>query len=280
MFQQRVLWFSIDIPRLLVVAGDSPLNSIYDIKDKKGIKVISLISNADFADLPETLADFLEVPNDWITSVPFDAYSPSVRAIIDGKADVCIAGMTSAVTYEVAASPRGIKTLAIPHDNKAGWERLLEGHSMWAPTVVSYGVDEGIGKEGLSDIFFYHVLPDFDEETAYNLAKWFDENFPIYSKAATQCERMSIDIFRRNLDVCPFPVHEGTIRYLREKGMWTAEDDKWNAEAIELIDKYIAARNEFYSECKEKGFALPSDEAEDLWNDNYLAYLPRCKVRT
>ena len=41
------------------------------------------------------------------------------------------------------------------------------------------------------------------------------------------------------------PFHEGAIRYLKEKGIWTAEDDAWNAKRTERMDALIAAWAEF-----------------------------------
>jgi hypothetical protein len=98
----------------------------------------------------------------------------------------------------------------------------------------------------------------------YRLAKWFKESFDSYKTTHTVASRMSMEQLRSFLDFCPLPVSEGTVRYLKEIGQWTAADDKWNGEAIKLMDQWIKVRNAAMDEAKAKGVRLHWENKEYL----------------
>lgn len=91
---------------------------------------------------------------------------------------------------------------------------------------------------------------------------------------------MSIDLFREFLDYSGAPIHEGTIRYLKEIGKWTAKDDVWNQEAIKLMGRYIDAWKKASTEAQEKKIKIAFDnkEWESLWN-RYVKDISSFKVR-
>jgi len=75
---------------------------------------------------------------------------------------------------------------------------------------------------------------------------------------------MGVKYFREYLDYAFFPVAEGTVRYLKEIGQWTAADDKWNNEAIALMDRWVKARNAALDEAKAKGVKIHWENKEYL----------------
>jgi hypothetical protein len=69
--------------------------------------------------------------------------------------------------------------------------------------------------------------------------------------------------------VTSFPIHKGTVRYLKEKGYWTAKDDNWNEAAIKFVDEYIKAFDEAKWEAlAKKGgvkISLKSKKWAEIW---------------
>ncbi len=49
------------------------------------------------------------------------------------------------------------------------------------------------------------------------------------------------------------PFHEGAIRYLKEKGIWTAQDDQWNSKSLAHVKKVQELWKVTVQEAKSKG---------------------------
>src|SRR5690606_28366500 len=134
-----------------------------------------------------------------------------------------------------------------------GWSRYLDSRPMLVPTEISMGVETARGVGGATSNFVYAVPADAETELVYNLAKWMHTAYDGYKGTHPLAARMSLEEFRRYLDRSPLPVHEGTVKYLREIGAWTEEDDAWNNAAIEKMDAWIAARQAAMKEAGEQG---------------------------
>jgi hypothetical protein len=59
------------------------------------------------------------------------------------------------------------------------------------------------------------------------------------------------------------PFHEGAVKYLKEKGVWTEEDDKWNAERIDRMKKVQALWEQVLDEMEEK--KMKSKKLPEYW---------------
>ena len=162
----------------------------------------------------------------------------------------------------------------MPFSDKEGWERFLAWSPETPPGVSISGVKSALGIEMTNIPFVYNVTTENEGELAYHLTKWYHENYESYKALTPTTPDMSLEIFRTYLDTAIFPVAEGTTRYLREIGQWTAADDAWNKKAIEVDNKLVAIREAFHAEAKTKGLNLESEEAAALWNDKYVPTLP------
>jgi hypothetical protein len=91
---------------------------------------------------------------------------------------------------------------------------------------------------------------DADVDFAYNLAKWFHESHDAYKGTHPLSTRLSLETFRNYLNHTPLPVHEGTVKYLREIGAWSEADDAWNKAAIARTDSWIEARKAAMAEAR------------------------------
>lgn len=277
--QLRLIWFGQSANWGYIVRGDSKIKTIYDIK--KGTRMV------DFTPAPSWYGHVISliegvglILGEDVVIVPIGGYADVYRAVVDGRADITFASTSAAGMYEADANPRGVRWLDLPFEDKQLWEAIVKYSPTCSPTVMSQGVKSAWGHKGIGTAFLIYALAETDQELVYHLAKWFDENYDSFKDVEAMAATMSPDNFRDYLDSCPFPIAEGTTRYLKETGRWTAEDDEWNEAAIKLNTKYVDAWQAAVAEAKAKGIAVDcmNEEWMNLWN-NAKKDFPRYKVR-
>ncbi|KJS31060.1 MAG: hypothetical protein VR64_13375 [Desulfatitalea sp. BRH_c12] len=265
---QRAVWHHNDTPWSFAVRGDSKYKTIYDLK-QKGVRVaLSSQSPPMMLAVQEALPAFLgwtkeEAAANW-TFVPVGSYPENCRTITDGKADVSYMTPISSITYEMEAHPQKIRWLGMPADNIEGWDGYLKVRPTIIPNKIDFGVPSAIGVDAMTSPFIFWTRPDVDQEMVYHLTKWFHERFEQYKGVHAINARMSMAHTRTFLDRSAFPIAEGTIRYLREIGQWTEADDHWNQAQIDLMERWIAARNAAFKEAKSKKIKLHWENKEYL----------------
>lgn len=286
----RTIWHHADTPWGWAVRGDSELKTIYDIRraveaGKKVRVAVNTSSGSMIIWAEKALPAFLgflgrEDLMKNIVFVPLGSYAANVKSIAEGKADVAMVATISAVTYEIEAHPRGLRWLEKPVADKKGWAEVLKWRPTAIPAKMGIGVKSAIGREGWLSNFVYAGTTATDPELAYNLSKWLHQNFESYKGAHDICARMSLDIFREFLNFSPVPIHDGTIRYLKEIGKWTAADDLWNAEAKKLTARYVEAWRQATSRAHERKIRIAHDSKEwvELWG-SVTKDIPEFKVR-
>lgn len=265
---QRVLWHHNDTPWGYVVAGNSPLQSVEDIK-KGGIRIAKGVWSppmiaAVTAALPAYVGLSPEEAEKLIRYVPISSYAENCRAVVEGKVDIAYCATVSSVLSEMEGAPGGIRWLSLDLDNKAGWEAYLEHRPMVIPTRIDLGVRSAHGAVGVTSNFLYAVPADMDVDYAYHMAKWLHTAYDEYKDTHPLAARMSLEHFRNYLDRSPLPVHEGTVKYLREIGAWTEEDDAWNNQAIAKMERWLEARRAAMEEARKARVRI------DFQNPAYL----------
>ncbi len=263
---QRIIWHHNDTPWGFVARGDSDLQTIEDLK-KGGVRIargefsppmITAVTKA----LPAYLGMTEEEATEQLSFVPASSYAENCRSVVEGKADVAYCASISSVLAEMEGAPGGIRWLPMDVDNAEGWEGFLTYRPMVVPSEITLGVSTAQGVDGLTSNFLYAVPADADEQFAYNMAKWFHESFDKYKGTHPLAARMDIEIFRNYLDRSPLPVHKGTIKYLKEVGVWTEEDDAWNQKAVEQMDRWLEARQAALDEARENRVEVDHNNPE------------------
>lgn len=272
-YPARATWHIADTPWGFVVRGDSKFKTIYDLK-QKGVRVaLSTQSPPMMMAVKMGLPAFIgwtpeEAAKNW-SFIPVGSYAENCRSVTDGKADVSWVSPVSSVTFEMEAHPQKIRWLQMPFKDKEAWKRWLNVRPTTIPLKLDWGVPSAQGLDLLTSNFIYWTRADQDQEFVYQLTKWFHEQFNNYKDVHNAALRMALPHFRNYLDHAPLPVAEGTIRYLKEIKQWTPADDKWNNEAIKLMDRWVKARNAALDEAKAKGVKIH-------WEDkNYRAILDK-----
>lgn len=270
---QRVIWHHNDTPWGFVVSGDSDLHSMDDLK-QGGLRVAQgQFSPPMIAAVRDGLPAYLGMtPEEGAANfqfVPASSYVENCRTVVEGRADVAYCATVSSVMAEMEGAPGGIRWLPMDLDNTEAWAGFLEHRPMVVPGTITMGVSSSKGIDGLASNFLYAAPADVDEEFAYRMAKWFHQSFDEYKGSHPLSTRMSLEVFREYLDRSPLPVHEGTVRYLKEINVWTAEDEGWNQEAIKKMDSWMAAREAALNEARASGIK------PDANNEQFMAIVKK-----
>lgn len=254
---QRIIWHHNDTPWGFVVSGDSDLHTMDDLK-RGGLRVAQgQFSPPMIAAVRDGLPAYLGMtPEEGAARfrfVPASSYVENCRTVVEGRADVAYCATVSSVMAEMEGAPGGIRWLPMDLDDTEAWRGFLEHRPMVVPGVITMGVSTAKGVDGLASNFLYAAPADVDEAFAYTMARWFHQSFDTYKGSHPLSTRMSLQVFRDYLDRSPLPVHEGTVRYLKEVGAWTEADDEWNQEAIARMDRWMAARRAALEEARASG---------------------------
>ena len=213
----------------LVVAGDAGVKTAADLRGKRvtwvrGSPALNINAAGHLAQGGLTWAD--------VKKVVVPGWKQSAEAVINGQADATFGSTVSGAYNKLAASPRGLFWTAFPHADKEAWARAKAVAPWWTPAMVSVGIDKeknGQGKvpfEGNTQPYpiFVSTLKG-SNDLAYGLTKAVMDNYESIKDAGPSMSGYQIS--RQNF-TWVFPYHPGSVKYYKEKGVWTAEHDAHN----------------------------------------------------
>jgi len=278
-FQLRILWSYNEADAGFIVRGDSDIKTIYDIKP--GTRIADLTPVPGLWSWIQGLLAWVNVDEDDIVKVPASTYDAMMRFLSDGRTDVSFCMVQSPSTMEAAAAPHGIRFLALnPEEDPEGAKKFLE----FQPTVA-FGVMSAIpqckGVWGIHGTNPIMTRAEEDPELVYHYAKWLDENYDLYKDNHAWNKFMTIDNVMVILETWYLPAHDGLIKYLKEKGLWTAANDARQAQNIEFVTRWVEAYHEAIDLADDQGIAVDPENEEwiELWeNHKKQLNLPECKM--
>lgn len=245
-----------------VVAGDAGIKSIKDIKGKR----VTWVKGAPALNL--NMSGFLAFAGltwDDVNKVFVSGWKQSAEAVINGQADVTWGSTVSGAYNKLAASPRGLYWVKLPHDDKAAWSNAQAIAPHWAPSMVTVGValekNEGgkIPHEGMNYPYpIFVTTAKASDDLAYGLTKAVLDNYEQIKDSGPSMSGYQVS--KQNLKWI-FPYHPAAIQYYKEKGVWTAEDDAHNAELLKRQDVLAAAWKKHMSNNQNKD----DEEFQKLW---------------
>ncbi len=277
-FPLRVVWDMQDGSLGFATQADSGIRTLDDIQP--GIK----IGIPPMATLKQHVLAFLswcEIDEEDVVFVPFGDWPSAAKALIDEKVDLSYVSVASSYMPEIEAGPHGVYMIETdPAKDPAGAARFLEISPTMSFGVCTAGIDEAIGKVMNLVPTPLYTHADTDTELVYNLVKWFVENYDSYEDKYSVNYQMSVENMRAFLDTTFLPIHEGTIQYLREIGMWTAADDESQAANVALADQYVQAFEDAVADAEGQGISVDPSNQDwlDLWA-SYRTEIPVLKTR-
>ncbi|NVK20577.1 MAG: TAXI family TRAP transporter solute-binding subunit [Methylocystaceae bacterium] len=242
----------------LAVAADAGVKTISDLRDKrvgyvKGNPSVNVKTDAQLAYGGLTRKD--------VDVVFFGSYSAMGPAMEAGQIDARNAVPSSSVVREMEASSRGLYWPAYdPKDTKA-WEAVRAITDFQSPVLSGNGAGLSEDKPVWLMGYRYPMITTYaqtSQEDVYQLVKAIDETYDVFKNATSGSSEWAVTkALRTPMDA---PIHDGAVRYAKEKGIWTEEDQAWQDARLvrlektkRLWDEAQAAFNEIRIEKKEKG---------------------------
>lgn len=259
-------------------AGDLGMKDVHDLKGKrigyvKGNPSVNVKTDAMLA--------FAGLSQKDVQPVWFGSYGALKTAVIANQIDCYSSVTTSANMREIEASPRGIFWPEYPPDDKEGWARINEVADFFEPYKETTGA--GISEQNPKNLvgYRYPIITTYARTNAdevYNFIKALDLTFDGYKGTTGSSINWAIE--RAGKPPADAPWHEGAIRYLKEKGVWTDEAQAWQEKRLARLEKVMAAWddaidafNKMRADEEKKGNKIDPDEAwPQFWNDYRLKH--------
>jgi len=224
----------------MATAGDIGVEMVADLKGKrigyvKGNPSVNVKTDAYLA--------FGGLTRDDVQPVWFGSYNAMKTAVLADQLDSFSSVTTSANMREIEASPRGLPWPPFPPEDREGWEAVTDVISFASPYLETRGA--AISNENPVPLIGYRypmITVYQDAATAdevYNLVKAIDLTYDDYKNTTSSSFNWALEKAARP----PYdaPAHEGTIRYLKEKGLWRDEDQAWQEKRLTRLKAVLAA---------------------------------------
>lgn len=236
----------------VITAKDANIKTAADLKGKRVAWVVGSPS------LNQNITALLAFSNlTWkdVEKVEFGGFGASMQGIINNQVDAAFASTISGMVYKIASSPRGIRYPTFSHADKAGWARVQKIAPFFVPAFGTEGAELSKENKAEAATYPYPVLMTMkgtETDLVYNMTKAMVETYPDYKDGAPGNKGWALD---RQLFAWAIPVHEGAIKFFKEKGVWTAEHQKHNDAMIKRQDTLAAAWKAYTAKA-------PSDDKE------------------
>lgn len=248
----------------MATAGDIGVKTMADLKGKrigyvKGNPSVNVKTDAYLAFAGLTRKD--------VEVVWFGSYNAMKTAVINNQLDSFSSVTTSANMREIEASPRGLVWPEFPPEDKMGWQRISQVADFFEPYLETAG--GGISAEKPKKLvgYRYPIIATYAKTSAdevYAMVKAIDESMDLI-KAITG-SAVNWDPKTSGKPPADAPWHDGAIRYLKEKGIWTADHQAWQDKRLARLQKLQAGWKD--AEAKFKASGKSGDEAWlEFWED-------------
>jgi TRAP transporter TAXI family solute receptor len=163
-----------------------------------------------------------------LTIVEFENSAGALTALAKGEVD-CAAAVTNAPSTQVLDGiADDIVWIELPASEKDFWSRLQRALPPALPFVTDIG--PGISTGTPKALIGYRdpvvtVYADAGELEVYAVTKAIADNFELYRNATPLMPRWELPQSAGFPTMLPY--HDGAIRFLKEKNVWTADHQRW-----------------------------------------------------
>ena len=224
----------------MAVAADTGVKTMADLRGKrigfvKGNPSVNVKNEAYIAMGGLTLKDIEQV---W-----FGSYSAMKTALLANQLDAFGSVPGSANMREIEASPRGLYWPPFPPENKDGWKAVTDVVSFASPMLEGRGAALDVDKPVWLMGYRYPMITVYENavttDEVYNVIKAIDMTFDDYKNTTPSSTDWALEKAARP----PYdaPSHAGTIRYMKEKGLWRDEDQAWHDDRLTRLNKLLEA---------------------------------------
>jgi uncharacterized protein len=270
-WQVRVVWPFTNGFSGYIVKGDGPIYTPADLKAGMKIAEFATLRSKQYA----ALLAWAGLEDGDVEWVKISSYAAQMEAITEGRVDVAWAFYWSSTLAGVAAAPGGVRPLELPFDTEP--EKAAAVFDVY-PTadfgiVQSSAVPEFVGKRAYQGLTWIVTRDDADTDLIYNLVKWFDENHDKYEAANQNNVYMTLENLVYTAESSFVPLHDGAIKYLKEKDLWTATMQANYEASVASVSKFMAAYEKAIAAAKAQKIAIDPTNPDwlALWEDTKTA---------
>lgn len=203
-------------------------SGIKKLQDLKGKRYAIAKANTSVNAKIEPILEAAGISYKDMQVVEFPSYGASLKALVEGRADAAGAALTTVSLRELEASSYGIDWIELPASDKELWSKIQRAIPLASPFTETFG--SGVSKENPKAVMGYRypmitVYGDAKEEEVYAVTKAIVEAYDTYKAASPIMERWEV----KNSGAFPMdaPFHDGAIKLLKEKKVWTPEHQTW-----------------------------------------------------
>jgi TRAP transporter TAXI family solute receptor len=210
----------------LAVAGDAGVKALSDLKGKRiGFVVGSPALNQNAL----AMLAFASLTAKDVKIVEFASNNAMWKGAVNNDVDALFGSTIAGPAKELETSPRGIMWPPLPHSDKAGWERVRKVGPFFTEHNATCGAG-GITKDkpiamGAYPYPIFTVYANQSENDVYTLTKALIEGYDGYKDNAPGAGGLSVKTQTKNWAV---PVHKGAVKALKEAGVWSDDQEKYN----------------------------------------------------
>ncbi len=236
----------------IVAAKDAGINAAADLKGKRVAWVVGAPSlNQNIT----ALLAFAGLTWNDVKKVEFGGFGQAMEGIIGNQVDAAFSSTISGQAYKIASSSRGITYPVFAHGDKAGWARVNKIAPFFVPAFGTEGA--GLSKDNKAEAATYPypvlmTMASTETDLVYNMTKAMVELFDDYKDGAPGNSGWDV---KRQIFAWAIPMHEGAVRYFKEKGLWTAEHQKHNDALVKRQQTLAAAWKDYTAKA-------PADDKE------------------
>jgi TRAP transporter TAXI family solute receptor len=209
----------------LGVARDTGVTEISQLKGKRvGFVVGSPALNQNAL----AILAFGNLKQSDVKIVEFSSYGAMWKGLINNDTDAAFATTITGPAKEAETSPRGLIWPPLPHNDKAGWDRVHKVGSFFFRHVATCGA--GISKEHPIELgnYPYPIFVAYASEPAdqvYAMTKAMITGYDAYKDSAAGAAGLAAARQTKNWVV---PVHPGAVKALKEAGQWSDDQETHN----------------------------------------------------
>ncbi len=213
----------------LGVAKDT---GVTEMKHLKGKRVGFVVGSPALNQNSLAMLAFGDLKQSDVKVVEFSSYGAMWKGMVNNDVDAAFATTITGPAKELETSPRGIIWPPLPHNDKAGWDRVKKVGSFFFPHIATCGA--GITKDKPIELGNYPypifmVYGTVPADEVYSITKAMITGYDAFKDSAPGASGLGADRQTKNWVV---PVHPGAAKALKEAGQWTDAQEAHNKELL------------------------------------------------
>ncbi|MDG2287130.1 MAG: TAXI family TRAP transporter solute-binding subunit, partial [Alphaproteobacteria bacterium] len=194
----------------------------------KGIRIGYVKGNPSVNVKADAIAAFAGLKEGEWERVWHGGYGVMKTSLLTGKIDAFLASPYSGFSKEIEASPSGIAWLQFDPTLDANWVAMTKIAPMYGKMRLESGAGASKEKPSNTLSFRYPMMvtyADRPDDEVYTIVKAMDELYPHYKDVSFAALNWKLE--RSATTPCEAAFHPASVKYFKEKGVWTDEEQAW-----------------------------------------------------